>query len=70
MNYRNKSYRNLDPRVIIAKFKSVCAETGKVIEKGQECVYYPSAKKVFCMDSKQAAEYRSWKMDQTMGWDY
>jgi hypothetical protein len=52
-----------DPREIIARFKSVCAETGRVINKGDRCIYYPIGKKVFCMESKQAEDYRNWLFD-------
>ena len=47
---------NKDPRQIIARFDSKCAETGKAIKKGEPCIYYPIGKKVFCLDSKQADE--------------
>ena len=60
-NYR-KNYSN-DPRVLVARFDSKCAETGKTIKKGDECVYYPSSKEVFHMDSKTAYDFRMWKMD-------
>ncbi len=36
---------------IIAKFKSKCAETGNIIKKGDECIYDPETKKVYCMKS-------------------
>ena len=59
-----------DPRILKARFKSKCAETGKVINKGDECIYYPLGKKVYHMDSKQAAEYRAWLADMSFGFDY
>jgi len=60
-----------DPRIITARFNSKCAETGNQINKGDECVYYPTSKQVFCMDSKQAADFRSWSFDVNMlGCDY
>jgi hypothetical protein len=52
-----------DPRIITARFNSTCHETGKAIEKGQDCVYYPYNKSVFHMDSKQASEFKSWQED-------
>jgi len=55
--------RNIDPRLIIAKFDSTCAETGQKIRKGERCVYYPASRSVFSMDSNQAEDYRLWKMD-------
>lgn len=59
-----------DPRVITARFNSACAETGKKIAKGDQCVYYPMGKAVYSMDSKQAQEYREWKADLDMGYAY
>lgn len=54
---------NTAPYEIYAKFDSVCHESGKAIRKGDKCVYYPSTKKVFHNDSKQASEFRSWNFD-------
>lgn len=56
--------RNNDPRVITAKFNSVCAETGRPIKAGDSCVYYPLTKKVYHQDSKAAVEFREWKFDE------
>lgn len=62
-------YRN-DPQEIKARFDSQCAETGLIIKRGDTCIYYPSNKKVYHPTSKQAAEYRSWMDDRTMGYEY
>ncbi len=62
-------YRN-DPQEIKARFDSVCAETGKEIKRGDLCIYYPSSKKVYHPESKQGEEYRRWRADLTMGYDY
>jgi hypothetical protein len=63
-------YKN-DPRIIKARFDSKCKETGKKIKKGDRCVYYPSSKSVYCMDSKQASEFKSWQFDcQVLGHSY
>ncbi len=59
-----------DPYEIKARFESKCAETGKVILKGEPCIYYPLAKKVYSIDSKTAYDYRNWKADLSMGYDY
>lgn len=59
-----------DPRIIIAKFDSKCNETGKVIKKGQECIYYPLNKKVYCIDSKTAQDFRECKADWDQGYNY
>jgi len=55
-------FRN-DPREITARFNSKCAETGKEIKKGDTCIYYPLAKKVYHVESKQALEFRNWIAD-------
>jgi hypothetical protein len=65
-----KKYKNQDPFVITAKFESKCAETGKVIHVGEECVYYPSASRVYTMDSEQATQFRMWQADLANGHDY
>jgi hypothetical protein len=72
MGFRASRYSNAnrDPRIISAMFDSVCAETGKKISKGTECIFYPTSKKVYCMDSKQATEFRTWKADLDLGCDY
>lgn len=59
-------YKN-DPRQIVAKFNSKCAETSKPIKKGDQCIYYPLNKEVFHLDSNQAQDYREWKADVDMG---
>lgn len=45
-------YINKDPYFTIARFNSVCPETGKPIKKGDEIAYYPLTKKAFHKDSK------------------
>ena len=59
---RYKSY-NMDPRIIQARFDGICKETGKVIKKGQDCVYYPKAKSIYHMESKTAHQFNSWHED-------
>ena len=58
-----RNYYSQDPKEITARFNSKCAETGKAINKGDPCIYYPLSKKVFHIDSKQADEYRSYMFD-------
>jgi len=67
---KTRGYFNNDPRVIRARFNTLCAETGKPIKKGQECVYYPSSKQCFSLDSKQAQEFREYMSDLDMGYNY
>lgn len=59
------TYRN-DPRIIKAKFNSTCAESGKAIKKGEDCVYYPSSRQVFHMESEQARRFQSDQHDMRM----
>lgn len=47
-----KRYRNLTPRMIHARFNSVCAETGKPIRTGEEMLY--AYGKAYHIDSKHA----------------
>ena len=47
-----------DPRFITAKFASVCPETGKQINKGDQIVYYPRSKSAYHIDSNAADELR------------
>ena len=66
-----RRYGNMNPRIIEAKFDSVCAETGKPIKKGEECLYYPNGKSVFRLDTKQAADWRSQQFDEhVLGYVY
>lgn len=52
-----------DPKRIQAKFNCKCAETGKSISKGEWCVYYPSSKQVFHIDSDQARRFEMESFD-------
>ena len=44
-------------RVITAKFKSTCADTGRPIKKGETCVYDPIRKKVYASGSPTQQKY-------------
>ncbi len=61
-----RSYSDNSPREIVAKFASVCAETGQPIKAAETCIYYPLSRKVYHVTSKQAAEFRSVSFDA--GW--
>ena len=61
---------NTNPTEIKARFTSKCAETGKTINKGDNCIYYPSTKKVYHVDSNQALSFREMKADESMGYVY
>jgi len=56
-----------DPYFLKARFKSVCPETGKAIEKGDECCYFPKARKAYHKDSEAAAQCREMKFAETYG---
>jgi hypothetical protein len=42
------TYEN-DPRMITAKFNSVCSKCGCSIKKGTQIYYWPSDRKAFCV---------------------
>jgi len=51
----NRSYRCQPPKVIIAKFNNACAETGKLLRKGDQILY--AYGKAYHMDSVKGQEY-------------
>ena len=60
-----------DPKSIRAKFNSICAETGRAIAKGDECVYYPLTRQAFHLESRTAAEFYQWSSDvHTLNYAY
>lgn len=59
-----------NPKIIRAKFNSRCAETSLPIKKGEMCLYYPSDKKVYHLESDQAYQYRLWRQDESLGYVY
>lgn len=63
MSYKNR-YRYSGPRMIVARFDSVCAETGKQIKKGDEVLYDPRSKKVYCKGSKSAQHFLDDQFDR------
>lgn len=68
-SYSTYGYKN-DPRIITLRYDAVCDETGRLLKAGEEALYYPSSKDFFALDTKQAEEFRSWKADMDMGYDY
>ena len=64
-----RRYHN-DPRVITARYDCICAETGKEIKKGDQCLYYPIGKSVFSLESNQYYEYKKMVADWEMGYNY
>jgi hypothetical protein len=59
-----KKSRYQSPRIIQSKFECICAETGKAIKRGQSCLYFPSSKSVFHLDSKEVTDWRNNAMDE------
>lgn len=48
-------------RIILAKFKSKCHETGRTINKGEPILYDPVIKRAYC---QQSEEYRQFKNEE------
>lgn len=48
-------------RFTTSKFQSICAETGKQIDKGDSCLYFPEEKSVYHITSKVAQDFRKLK---------
>lgn len=59
-----RRYRNLDPRVIDARFAGFCAETDQPIAKGEKCLYCPAERKVYKIDSQRYRDWQSAKEDE------
>lgn len=60
-------HRTAEPRFIIARYDSVCPQTGKKIARGEECAWYPSARVAYHVSSKAASELRA--MDFASTWN-
>lgn len=66
--YRHRPHpATQEPREIIARFDSICPETGKKIKKGDACIYYPRQKQAYHTDSDTAASYRSQAQADSFG---
>jgi len=59
-------YKN-DPYFTKAKYNSVCPETGLKINKGDEIVYYPTAKKAYHISGKNAENCRLMQINDSWG---
>lgn len=55
------------PYFTIARFDSVCPETGMAIKRGERVAYYPSARKAYHDTSKQADELRGLQFADNCG---
>lgn len=66
--YNRFSSASREPLFLLARFQSVCPETGKTIKKGDECAYFPAERKAYHSSSKTASDLRavqfakSWNM--------
>lgn len=61
---RRRKVFSTAPRFIQARFKSVCAETGATIEKGESCLFQPLQKEIFSMNSKRVQEWKEMIQDE------
>ena len=59
-------HRTAEPRFIIARYDSVCPQTGKKIARGEECAYYPGPRVAYHVASKAADELHA--MDFASAW--
>ena len=57
--------RDKTPYFTVARFDSVCPETGKAIKKGERIAYYPSSRKAYHDSSKQAGELREMQFNRS-----
>ena len=67
MSYKRRHPATMEPRQITARFDSICPETGKKIEKGDACIYYPREKQAYHTDSRTAEQFRSQKFADNAG---
>lgn len=65
MRYRRST--DTAPRLMTAKYASVCPETGKPIAAGDEIAYYPKEKKAYHASSNAAAEVRGLAFSKSWG---
>ena len=58
---------NQPARFIRARHANVCPETGRQIQAGEECAYYPATGQAFHSDSKAAEEVRGQAFAKSWG---
>ncbi len=59
--YKMAQYTKV-PRITLSRIDCICAETGKAISKGQDCLFDPTEKKAYHLDSERVKEFRDrWK---------
>jgi len=61
------TYKN-DPRMLTAKFNSVCSKCGCSIKKGTQIYYWPSDRKAYCEKCGEGlySQFRSEAADEDM----
>ena len=57
-------YNRKQPRFIKSNYTTKCHETGKLISKGDACLYYPQDKKVYHLNSTAVYEFKNHQMDE------
>ena len=60
-------YGNSDPFFMTARYASTCPETGLAIRKGDQCAYFPKARKAFHVTSPSAAQVRALEFSKAYG---
>lgn len=56
---------NRGPRRIVAKYAGECAETGKAIKRGDDCIY--SSGKLYHLESQTADNVRGLEFSRSWG---
>lgn len=62
---RYRHYVTEPPRFIHAKYTGTCAETGEAIAVGDEILYYPTTRKVYCKNSQTYKDFQTAEFDRT-----
>jgi hypothetical protein len=62
--YRRRGGFSSEPREMMVKYATTCAETKKPLKKGERALYYPNEKKFFSLDSKTARDWSEAKFDE------
>lgn len=67
MGRKIKQFWNNESKEIKAKFNSTYPDTGKKINKGEQCLYIPANKKCYHVSSITYYNFRNQAMDQGEG---
>lgn len=55
------------PYILRTRYPATCAETGAVLPKGTEAVYYPATRALYSLQSKAAENYRALQFSRAYG---